>query len=286
MIRVVPLTEALRSRMQLAAQVLSERVDPGAWRGYSAAERLEARLTRPDDLGNCLTLEYRRPGNRDAQIVLGFLDMVDIRTQKTVSETVIEDNIEERKLWEIELPAGASEEETYTHAFAKTRTFEQAAKRAWEAGGKASLSASYAGIGGSVEVYGKYGESFDDSHGGSETESDTISRKFRFEGPIKTTLEAYRSRQRRERIVRAQCDIDGKLYFIGASTAWEFCTYKSQFLPIARRTADDSIYGYSEFMAKPVSDGILDLLEAPPDATVDFPVPFDAVTAQHLKPIE
>lgn len=282
---VTPLTEALRGRMQLAAQVLAERVEPGRWKGYAASERLEARLTRPADMGRALTAEYRRAADPQAQIVLGFLGMVGVRTQKTVSETVIEDNIEERRIWDIKLPKGATEEETYTHTFAKTQTFSQAAKRAWEAGGKASLTASYAGIGGSIEAYGKYGESFEDQRGGSETESDTVSRKFLFEGPVEVTLEAYRSRQRRQKILRAQCDIDGKLYFIGAEDMWEFTTYRSEFLPVARGTADDSIYGYREFMARPVPDAVLDLLEAPPDATVDFPVPFDAVTAQHLEPV-
>lgn len=284
--RSVPITEALRSRMQLTARLLAERVDPGRWHGYNESESLVARLTRSNDLGNSLTAEYWRTSDPKARIVLGFLDMTDIQTKETVSETVIEDGIEERFVYDFDIPAGVTDKEERSHTFSKTTSFEEAAKKAWEAGGKAALTASYGGIGGSIEAYGKYGEELADKHASATTVSDTIVKNLTFTGPCKVLLEAYRCRQRREKIVRAQCNIDGKVYFMGAASMWEFTTYQSQFLPIARRTSDDSVYGYDEFMNKPVSDSDLDRLEAAPDAIIEFPVHFDCVTTQHLKPLE
>ena len=291
--KTISVVDALEKRMALVAQAMAERVDPGEWAGYRASEGLVGRFTKPADMGYKPMVDYHRPGNERAGISLGFLGMTDVREESVTSSSVIEDGIEERHVYDVDLKHAIKDTRTITHTFEKTETFSDAyadaVKKAWEAGGKASLSVGYAGISGAVEAWGKYGEEasrrHESQHGGSRTTRDTISETFEFTGPISFQVEAYRSRRREKRIVRARCDFDGKIYFSGAASMWEFTTFRTQFIPIAKRIADDSIYGYKEFMDRPLTDAEIAALEAPSDDYVEFPVEFDNVVAESLKEV-
>lgn len=292
--RTVSLTEALHDRMALVAQAMAERVaEPGAWAGYRATEKLVGTYTKPSSLGGAPTVSYHRKDYPDATVTLGFLEMTDMKEISKGAISVIEDNIEERRRYDVSLKHAIKSSRKVEHTFERTESFSEAysesIKKAWEAGGKASLSAEYAGIKGAVEVFGKYGEEASSSssrqHGTSETTRDTISETFEFEGPIEFVVEAYRSRQREQRVVQAQCDFDGKVYWTTGSSAWEFTTFFTQFLPIAKRIADDGIYGYKEFMDKPLSDEEIDALSRPSDKIVEFVVQYDNVLTESLKEI-
>lgn len=300
--RPLSAVEALRPRMQLVAQAMAERVYPGAWEGYRATEPLLGRLTKDPQIGDANTLiaEYRREQRPDAYLRLAWLTVIHVEEASRSKETVIGEQVIERRRYPIKLPAGVKETEEVEHTFEETTTFTDAytnaIKRAWEAGGKASISASYGGIGGAVEAFAKYGETAESgrahNEGKTRLERDRVSRKFEVTGPVDFEVEAYRARQTVQRIITARADFDGKMYFFtgasiesGQARVWEFTTYQSQFLPIARRIADDSIYGYQEFMDKPLSDAELDAIEAPLDALVQFPVVYDNVTVQSLKEV-
>lgn len=294
--RTISIDTALAPRLALVAQAMAERVAPGAWEGYRATEGLVTNLTRPSELGGNLAVAAHRPSNPLAQITLGFVSMVDIRDESSLASSVIEDGITEEEIIEEDIPAGVEEERVVEKEFETTQSWSEALqetfKSAWEAGGKASLSVEYAGVKGALEAFGKYGEDkvrqSSSSRSGSTRTRDFESQKFTVKGPAKFKLRAYRSRKREQRIIRARCDFDGKIYWDTGSTepgvdrVWEFTTFKTQFLPVARRTIDDSVYGYREFRDNPLSDAELDAIEARPDKLIEIPVQFDTITSKSL----
>lgn len=286
----VSLPDALAPRMALVAQSLAERVDdPGAWDGYHADEGLIGRLTRPPSLGHALTVEYYRAADAAAQIDMGFVEMVDIQECHRGPKVVVESRIETGKRFVVRIPKGVQDERLFEHEFTRTTSFATAATRAWEAAAKAALGASIAGVNASLEVSAKYGEELSQQAGGSETTRDLLSERLTFTGPVDTILEAYRALDRSSRTVHALCDWDGKLYIRGGPHyrgPMEFTTFRTQFLPVARRVADDSIYGYREFMQHPLSDAEIAALEAPNGQTVEFEVVYDDVEQPTLREVE
>ena len=279
------LVDALHRRMALIAQAMADRVDsPGAWAGYHAAEKLVGRYTRPASLGGAPTVEYHRLGAPEATVTLGFLEMTDIQEMDR-AVTVIEDNIEERHIIDVSLQHAIKDTRKVEHTFERTTSYSEAAKKAWEVAAKASLSIEYAGVKGALEVSGKYGEELTRQAGGSETTRDTISETIEFAGPIEFQMEAYRSRNREQAVVRARCDFDGKVYWQTWEEAWEFTTFRTQFMPVAKRIAPDDIYGYTEFMRRPLSDAEIAELEAPSGKIVEFTVAYDNVLVEHLKEV-
>ncbi len=282
MAQTISLVAALHDRMALIAQAMAERVPPGAWEGYRASEGLEGRYTKPASLGGAPTLDYHRPGRPEATMALGFLEMTHVEEEGRDPPVIIRGNIEERKAYEVRLPAGVSDTKTVEHEFERTTSFAESAKKAWEAGAKASLGVEYAGIKGAVEAYGKYGEELSRQSAGSEKTRDLIRDTFSFTGPVDTFIDAFRSRNRQSQVVRARADFDGKIYWQTGHSAWEFTTFRTQFLPVIKRIADDSIYGYEEFMTMPMSDAEIAAIEAPSGKVIEFVAEYDDVVTESL----
>lgn len=286
MSQVTSLTDALRRRMSLIAQAMSERVShPGAWEGYRADEGLDGRYTHDPSLGYAPTLDYHRPSNPEATISLGFVEMVSIQEELPGDVTVIREGIEESHEWDVEFKHPIEYEETLSHTFEKTVSEQEATAKAWEVSAKASIGVNYAGITGSLEVAGKYGETLNRQVSDSETERDTISRTLRFKGPASFRLRAERSRNRESRVMRARADWDGKIYFNTSETQWEFTTFRTQFLPIIRRTAPDDVYGYQEFVDAPMTDDEIAAIEAPPEGVIEWVAEYDAILTQSLREV-
>ena len=287
--KYVSLPDALAPRMAMVAEFLAERVDnPGAWKGYVAEEGLVGKLTRPSSLGGALTVEYYRAVDAAAQIDMGFLTMVDIKERHRGPRKVVESRIETGKRFVVRIPQGVKDERLFEHEFTRTTSFATAAKRAWDVAAKAALGASIVGVNASLEVSAKYGEELSQQVGGNETTRDLLSERLTFTGPLDTTLEAYRAVDHSSRTVHVLCDWDGKLYIRGGPTyrgPMEFTTFKTQFLPVARRIADSSIYGYDEFMRYPLSDDEIAALEAPNGQTVEFEVVYDDVEQPTLREV-
>jgi len=282
--RPVPIDQALHRRMRLIAQAMAERVSPGPWAGYRADELLVTRYERPSSLGGAPTVSAHRANNREASISIGFLQMVDIQEERVSDRQVTRDGIQERHRFDVGFKHAIHYREELVHEFERTVSFSQAAKQAWEVAAKASLSVEYAGIKGAVEVSGKYGQELEQRASQSTTERDRVTKLLEFTGPAEFKLEAFRSRNRERRVVTARADFDGKIYF-RTDGQWEFTTFRTQFLPVARRTASDDIYGYEQFRAKPLSDAELDALEAPADSLIEFPVEYDEVLTQTLREV-
>ena len=285
----VPLDEALAPRLALVAEAMAARVpNCGGWKGYSAAEPLVGRYEHPVELGGAATVTCHRRDHPEATVTLGFLSMVDVQDQKRFPRVVISADIETRRRYNIDLQKGERFEIETEKEFTDTVSFATAAKRAWEVAAKASIGVSYGGITGALEVAGKYGETFDRSDSGTHTERNRQNEKFVFEGPLRTRKELYRTHDRESQTIRAICDFDGKLYWWGGPGAdtWEFTTYRSQFLPVIRRTAPAEVYGYREFREAPLTPAQVDALEAPSGLLVEFTVEYDNVTTLDLRDVE
>ena len=285
----VPIDVALEPRMRLVAQAMAERIaGPGAWAGYHADEPLDGEYQHPAELGGAATVTYRRRGT-EASVTLGFLQMVDVHEIHRGEPVVTERGVEERFIYHILLPQGVTDKRTLEHEFTRTTSYAEAAKRAWEVAAKASLSVEYAGIKGALEVSGKYGEELSRTDASSETTRDRVSEELDFVGPVDAKLEAYRSLNRESRLIRAVCDFDGKVYWWGGPTArgaWEFTTFRTQFLPICRRTASSEIYGYREFRERPMSDAEIAALEAPSGLEIEYTAEYDDVQTVTLRQME
>ena len=287
---IISLDAALHDRMALFAQAMAERVPAGAWAGYHAADGLVGRITRPSSLGGALTVDYHRPSNPSATCAMAWLTMTDVQEESRGPVTILNEEILETKTIDLDIPAGVKETRSVAHELERVHSwgtaYSNAAKQAWEAGGKASLSIAYAGVTGAVEAFAKYGQEATQSNSGhddhSERTKDADSDELTFTGPVKTRLVAKRSRQREQRIITARCDFDGKVYWQTGESGWEFTTYQTQFIPVAMRTADDGIYGYQEFRDKPLMDSEIEALSAPSGALVSFPVVYDNVLSESL----
>ena len=278
------LVEALKPRMRLIAEVMCQRVDPGAWRGYTSEEPLFGTYKKPADMGHCPMVEYRRHDNVDACIALGFLSMVDLIEEDDYAHTSAS-TVEEAHEFDVEFKHPIHYSEKVQHEFERTTSRELAHKAAWEIAAKASLSIEYAGIGASLEICGKYGEELSNRVSTTESQRDLVETLLEFTGPAKFRLKAQRSRRQESFIARARCDFDGKIYMQGCASMWEFTTFRTQFIPIIKRIADDSIYGYREFMDNPLSDVMIDLICKPPDKFIEFPVVYDNILSRSLKEI-
>lgn len=288
---IISLDAALLKRMALFSQAMAERVPAYAWEGYRAEEGLISRLERPSELGGALTASYQRPGHPEATCAMAWLTMTDVKEESRGPITVLSEEIVSSETVELDIPAGFTETVSVAEELETLHTwgtaYAHAAKEAWEAGGKASLSLAYGGVTGAVEAFAKYGREASQSESGhddhSERKKNTHERQRTYTGPLKATIVATRSHRREQRVVTARCDFDGKVYWSTGQTQWEFSNYMTQFIPIAMRVADDSIYGYQEFRAKPLSDAEIEALSAASDALVSFVVPFDNVLAESIK---
>ena len=281
------LVEANRFRAQQIAGVIVPRFgaygligwNPFGWAGYKPDERLEGALEDAD------TLRYWRASDPKAQLHMGFLTMVDIKEEERSEPTIIQSNVEERFQDVIDFEKPVHYKETIRHKFSKTISEAESAKAAWEVAAKAALSIEYAGIKGSLEVTGKYGEELARSIAESSTTEDEVTKEVEFEGPIQFTYEAYRSLDRVQRTIRARCDFDFKLYFQYADPqgfAMEWQSFRGEFIPVVKRIAPESTWGYNPFMDRPVSDEDIAKLLVAPDSIIEFLTPYDRINRRHI----
>ena len=215
--KIVPIPKALSPRMALVAEHLSKRLGPdaGGWADYKASEGLVGRLTKPADQGYNLSADFHRPNDPKTTIALSFLSMLNIEAGQDGQTIVLQDNMIERKTIEVDIPENVEVSKEVSHTFETTESFSEAFtrahKEAWEAGGKASLSLGYGGISGAVEAWGKYGQENNESHSGSHEKasrtSDTVTETFKFKGPVQFHVEAYRSRRRERKTLRALANL-------------------------------------------------------------------------------
>ena len=290
---VVSLTDALRYRTALILEALAERTPENsnnsmsnAFKGYRASEGLEGELTVFQDKYMIL---YKRPGDTGyARVRLYNINMISVKEVDKSEPTVVESNVEQRKILDIDLPPGVVDEKTVGDELGETISFGDAAKKAWGVAAKASLSAEYAGIKGALEVSGNYGEDYTRHHDESRYKKHYESDKLTITGPTKFKLEAYRSSNRESRVITARCDFDHTVW-IDDPSCWgtiTFDSFKSHFLPIVRRIAPNNIEYYHEFMQNQMSDEQIEELEQSSGKIVQFVVEYDNVLIESLKRID
>ena len=287
--RPISLDEALEARAVAVATYCARALgNVGAWAGYQPSEGLVGRVEHPAELGGSLTVTFHRPSHPEAQLVFGFVSMVDVTEEHRSAPVVTHAGVTERERYVIKLPAGVTQTKTIRHEFTRTVSEAEAAKAAWEVAAKASLGVSVAGVTGAIEASAKYGEELSRQVTRTGTETNVEEETITVTGPIDLTYEAYRSLDRETRTVRVRCDFDAKIYFItpgGASNVWEWTTYRSQFVPLARGLLGADVYGYDEFRATPPTDEELAAFARASDKLVEFEIAYDNVVTKHLEAV-
>lgn len=282
----ISLVEANLQRAKLIAEVLAPRIPEAShpWKGYTANEPLDGVLEKVNEIS------YRRRTNPGAFLYMGFLTMRDIQEEHRSTPTILKNNPETYE-FDVDFKQPIHYKETVEHQWAKTTSFAEAAKKAWEVAAKASLSIKYAGIGASLEVSGKYGEELSRSSSGSSSESDRVQKELEFTGPVKFRLKAERSVNRESVLIRARTDFEFKLYF----NTYEWFQYHGVFIPavkgLAPRYPEGSIFAssspstYQMFHDHPVPDAIVEELMKPSGMSVEFVVEYDNVVTQSLETV-
>ena len=254
----------------------------GHWSGWNLErDGLKGVLESPD------SLRFTRPqdGHDNAALRMVNLRMTSVEEEKRSDPTAIRTNVVERFRQIVHFAKPVKETQVVSHTFSRTVSEAEAAKKAWEVAAKAALSVEYAGIKGSLEVSGKYGEELSRQVSASETRSDTESKTLEIQGPIDLEYEAYRSLDRERRAVTARCDFDFDLYLdpgpdFPGGFGWR--SFRTSFLPVVKRIAPETECGYLPFMDLPMSDAGIAALEAPSDKLVEFLVEYDNVQTQHI----
>ena len=297
--RVVSLDNALKRRAQLILQAIADRSTPKSnpyigdhFKGYKSDEELVGELSKLDEPFNTLFCNYKRKKdvNNPSQPTLHFYDfkMVSVEELKRSEPYILQDNIEEKHLYHIDLPAGITHSETIEHEFQKTVSFSEAAQRAWELAAKTSLALEFSAVKASVEISGKYGEQYNQSHSESTTQTDKRSETFSYTGPITADIQAYRSRRKEKVLVDAVCNFDFSIS-LDPGGNWPgiifWKSFRTDFLPTIRRTNTNDVMYYHEFMNNPMSDEEIEEIEKASDKIVEFPVIYDEVITESLEPL-
>lgn len=282
----VNLRDAILPRACAFAEAIASRLpDAGLWTGYTAAEGLDGELRFENQLN------YWRKGQPHA--VLVFVDPVmhDLKDVDWGEESVVERNVVERDTEHLEVKAGAVFDDTVTHTFSKTRSLLEAAKVGMEAAVKASANASYAGVSGGVEVSAKVMAEYSRQWGGEETETDTVSRHFKIEGPWTGVYEAVRSLNKTQRLMSARTDFDfGRVGFIdetgaGVNPPRIYMNWRSwsEVLAVGMGIAPADRTMYREFMRQELSADELAALSAPSAEVVSSLVEYDHVVDRDIR---
>ena len=283
------LIKSLEPRARIIAEVLSARLpDPGPWAGYQRSEPLFGTLVSAG------TVRWIRKGwgKQGPSMHFGFLSVAGITGDKDGEPVVVASNVIERKEDHFQLEKPIKYTETIKHTFTRTQTLEEATKQEWEVSAKASFSAKYGGIGGSVEAAAKYGQELARKVSNSETISDEITKVVELQGPVDIRWITERSTDTLRQSWQAVPDVDFKLYFATEDSGWEWTSFKDVLIPALRgeQPVDTgyTIFGGSSDLhdiieAHPVAEADLEELNKPLPDPVSFDAAFQTVNRQSIK---
>ena len=304
-VEIVSMVEALRPRACKVAELLASRVeDPGLWAGYKAEEGMVGELRLID------LLTWHRPGRPEAVLVFRNPQPTDVVQIERSDPVVLETNIVERYRVPMNVAEGATYEDFISQTFTKTRTLLEQLKAGLElgakVGGEAGVSGGIHGVTAKVyaELSAKLYAEYQRQWGESETESNTASRKVTVKGPAKLEYEAWRSVNREQRRIRADCDYDHSVELIDerqgfqpdnrpylqlVSDTWlSFLNVVQGFAPRSyeverdgRKELRDTAF-YQEFINQPVRGAALSVLAAPAEGAVEQVVEYDRVVDKDI----
>lgn len=288
--KAVSLVDALLPRAVLVAEAYAQRIDLAeaqfeGWRGFARDEGLIGTLESPT------SVRFLRPRdnpiyNHNIQIpLLRFYNITMLSlAEKSRETTVIESNVVEHKEYVFELDKPVKMVKRLSHTFKATIGREHAEKKAWEAGGKASLEVGYGGVKGAVEAFGKYGEDIADRASSAEEHSDTEEEEVTIQGPIDLDWEAYRCMNRERSVVTAAADFDHGIAFDGpASGMMAWSSFKADFLPLVKGLAPETVLGYHAFMERRLPWSAIVELDAPLAGIVEFIAESEDVLTQKIR---
>lgn len=280
------LISSLEPRARMIADILASRIpDPGPWAGYQRSEPLVGVLQRVGEV------KWMRHGQPSSSMTFGFLKVRGISAQAVGRDEVISTDVLERHEDTFDLQKPVHYTEVLRHSFSRTMNVEEATEQAWKVSAKASFSAKYAGIGGSVEAAAEYGQKLSRRVGESVSVSDEITKTIDLQGPVSVRWIAERSTDTLLRKWEAVPDLDFKLYWVGGNSAWEWSSFADVFVPAARGEApvdqSYSIFASSSdshdlFERYPVPDADIALLQAPLATPIPFTAEYQVINRQSI----
>ena len=294
------IAEVLRPRAQHIAELVSKRVSTdNQWYGYDG-EELEGEL-RDDGRGGVFATYWRKTTPDFPKAVIGFSgitlkDVLKVSVGEKVGSELAdtEDEREERYQGKIVIPEGVDYKQDITHTFQKTTSLSEAVKLGAELAVKATANASYAGIGGSVELAAKITAEYDKTAGETKTMSDTITRSIDFSEPGTYTYEAVRTVDDFEREITATTDFDHTIYLIderdkdgGRSDRgprlydYEWRSVE-EFLSVAQGLSPSNVALYYQFINNKATDEEVSAIKTSGYGTVSYIAHYNNVKRQDI----
>ena len=273
------LVDALRHKATMIAMFSSWRMGDGGgeWHLFSLAEGLEGRL----DPNNVIV--YARPG-RNATLVLSNVKLDDLADFDWGTETILHKDVQERFVEPLFIDEGVSYDDTVSHTFSKTKSLLQAAKVGVEAALKEYAEVGGAEMGGKAgaEATEKVSAEYSRQWGGSETESDSISRHISITGPWKGHYEAVRSLDKERRTITADPKFEANVELKSGGQTIASWTSFAEFISTAQGRAPSDRSLYHEFISDPLDDEEVRAIDAYRPKKVEFTVDYDNVQEQRI----
>ena len=199
------LVETLRPRAQLIMEIVSNRFnDPrasdynqfgrtyyggGSWRGYKQSEKLNC--TRPEEA----TVTCSRPANSNATITFFNIRPFGNGQIDYGPERVVDTQVQDHAINDIDLPAGATFDDTVSFTFSKTTSrvdsFKQGLEVAFSQQLRIGTEKTFAGA--ELKAEQRFTADFEQRYGNDETTSNTVSRHLTLTGPTHVRYSATRS---------------------------------------------------------------------------------------------
>ena len=280
--RPLRIEKAVIPRMSRIIEAVAARIPaPGPWKGYKKEEGLGSYRSGDD------VIVYRK-SHPDATVTVGFITLVDIQTQYETEPIVVGESDPERYKEDFNIPANVTTAETITHTFTKTKSFEDSWSQAWKVGAEFFLAWKAGSATGGPEISAKitaeYGQTVSEKNGGSETQTDTISRNVTVTGPADFTLELVRSKQTLQKHIIAVADWNTKFFFCHEAGGWE-----SRFQEDFTRLINGELHPDADptnmaglFAENPLSDEEIDAIITPEGGELDMVVNWDNVNSTKL----
>lgn len=294
MTEVVTAIDAYESKARALAQVLSSRIGGHYWDGYTADEPLEGEMLDEQ------TVRYwwPRKGSHGGNITFGFIAPVNAEELSRKPPRIIKEGVKESYEWTINVKRGTTYAETLEHTFSETISESRAWEQKWgvEVEAQIGYAPPYAtgGITANLKATGSYGQDTTDTTGNSKLTSDTLSRRFEFVGPKKTSVIAQRSRNVEERTCTGSISNEAKVYFYNGSSQYEWRTIELLQAALAGREPLHTDYtafaGSSSLRQKmieqPASKAELDLVSKQSDQQFEFVITYDDIVHQSIEEVD
>ena len=287
---------ANRRRIELLAGHVVSRLGnerAGLWAGYTSDEELMSRLDTPNHI------TYWRKSAPLAKIGLFNIEISGTEGVTRSEPTIIGEDVIDRFSGVVHTPEGVSYKQTLTHQFKEITTLSQAVKAGAELSAKATVSAEYAGIKGSLEVAAKLYAEYNRQWGSSEEMTDTVERTIEVEGGKSVRYEAVRRRTKEERTITGKPKMSYNIAFLdersvnGNEGEFQLPRFLNihwssfdEFVAVGEGLASAEVPLYQEFQDGPLNDEEVQTLKDTSTGEISYTAKYDNVISQEINIVD